>query len=73
VRNDQTNIIPVVCDGDVSTPERTSIQQSHGNIIITNPDMMHHTLLPDVRSIISFNTVILIGSFFALYCFQFEA
>lgn len=45
---DEPNIVPVVCDGDTILSDRLSIQQSRGNIVITNPDMIHHTLLPDV-------------------------
>ncbi len=47
---DEPNIVPVVCDGDTILSDRLSIQQSRGNILITNPDMIHHTLLPDVSA-----------------------
>eukprot|EP00981_Chlorochromonas_danica_P007366 scaffold1698_cov192-Ochromonas_danica.AAC.3 len=42
-------IYPVVCDGDSSPAERRAIQGGVGNIILTNPDMLHYTLLPAVR------------------------
>jgi DEAD/DEAH box helicase domain-containing protein len=48
-----TRITPVICDGDTSSADRVAIQKGFGNIIITNPDMLHHTLLPDVRYCVS--------------------
>eukprot|EP00597_Dinobryon_sp_UTEXLB2267_P014233 CAMPEP_0170110342 /NCGR_PEP_ID=MMETSP0020_2-20130122/7790_1 /TAXON_ID=98059 /ORGANISM="Dinobryon sp., Strain UTEXLB2267" /LENGTH=1196 /DNA_ID=CAMNT_0010335597 /DNA_START=57 /DNA_END=3647 /DNA_ORIENTATION=+ len=44
------SIIPAtacVCDGDTSQSERFAIQEHEGNIILTNPDMLHVTLLPE--------------------------
>jgi DEAD/DEAH box helicase domain-containing protein len=44
-------IIPAtarICDGDTNYAERISIQQGEGNIILTNPDMLHVNLLPEV-------------------------
>jgi ATP-dependent helicase YprA (DUF1998 family) len=52
-----------VCDGDTSQADRASIwQQQEGkptNIILTNPDMLHCTLLPQasVRQDISISTL----------------
>jgi ATP-dependent helicase YprA (DUF1998 family) len=43
-------IVPVVCDGDTSHGDRMDIMKGNGNIILTNPDMLHHTLLPDHKS-----------------------
>lgn len=40
-------INPVTCDGDSSLGDRILIKNGHGNIILTNPDMLHHTLLPN--------------------------
>lgn len=45
------SIIPAaacVCDGDTSQSERFAVQE-RGNIILTNPDMLHVTLLPEVN------------------------
>eukprot|EP01035_Chromulina_nebulosa_P031783 gene31783-42390_t len=43
-------IIPAtarICDGDTTHAERFSIQEGEGNIILTNPDMLHVNLLPE--------------------------
>lgn len=40
--------VPVICDGDSSQAERAEVQHGIGNIILTNPDMLHYTLLPEV-------------------------
>lgn len=42
--------VPMVCDGDTSTADRVHIQKAVGNVILTNPDMLHHTLLPDHKA-----------------------
>ena len=43
-----------VCDGDTPQHERARIQYAAElgapNIILTNPDMLHCTLLPDVSA-----------------------
>lgn len=39
----------VVCDGDTPSCERNEIKKGKGSIILTNPDMLHLTLLPGHR------------------------
>ena len=37
-----------ICDGDTPHPDRNSIRKEC-NIVLTNPDMLHYTLLPEVN------------------------
>ncbi|MCL2787035.1 MAG: DEAD/DEAH box helicase [Micrococcales bacterium] len=41
----ETDVRARVCDGDSSTDERAEAQ-AHGDIILTNPDFLHFSLLP---------------------------
>lgn len=45
--NQALRTVPMVCDGDTPVGDRVNIQQAVGNILFTNPDMLHYTLLPD--------------------------
>lgn len=40
----------MVCDGDTPLPDRIQIMKSVGNVILTNPDMLHYTLLPEHKA-----------------------
>jgi len=53
IQNDNAHheVVPVVCDGDTSLGDRLAIRQGMGNVILTNPDMLHYTLLPEVCTI----------------------
>ena len=40
-----------ICDGDSDYSVREYVQSKHGaNIILTNPDMLHHTIMPQHKS-----------------------
>ena len=43
----QFPIKAAICDGDTPHPDRNSIRREC-NIVLTNPDMLHYTLLPEV-------------------------
>eukprot|EP01033_Poteriospumella_lacustris_P002280 gene2280-1664_t len=45
-----TQVVPVVCDGDTPHGDRMDVMHGLGDIILTNPDMLHHTLLPEHKA-----------------------
>lgn len=45
--NHTTNIQAQVCDGDTSNQDRKEIKKNGSNILITNPDFLHYTIMPD--------------------------
>jgi DEAD/DEAH box helicase domain-containing protein len=45
-----------VCDGDTNHQDRHDIRKSC-QLVITNPDMLHHTILPDVSESFPFHGV----------------
>ena len=42
-----SSIKAVVCDGDTSRNDRKAIKSDGANIILTNPDFIHYTMLPE--------------------------
>lgn len=48
--NSGIRALPVVCDGDTDQADRRAIQKGFGNIVLTNPDMLHYTILTEHKA-----------------------